>query len=307
MPRRGGRVRTIGTYFDFTAIRQITPAAALVLAAEYDRARMRVLVSAMVRAARLGKELDVDAYRLSLIDLNHWAPQVVHSLGQLGFFELLDIDEFVPEVPERDEHILPFVTGDNVDSEAIGELTGKLKDLLDKLAVPNEGTTVHLHGRIMDAIQNVRDHAYPSGVIWQYPPVGHWWVAASVDTSENRLDLIVYDQGVTIPGSIPRSPRRALISAALRRLVGIDETLIDPKYDGVAIKAAIEAGTTGTDQPHRGKGLMFMRELVTFCKRGEIRILSRNGSYVYGGKGMEDVKTHDMSIGGTLIEWRLYL
>ncbi len=306
-PRRPGRVRKIGKYFDFSAIKNITPAAALVLAAEYDRAHLRQLASVMVRASHAGKNIDPDAYRLSLIDIDRWSPQVVRTLGQLGFFQLLDFEEFVPEVPERDEYILEFVSGNNVDSEATAELTTKLRELLTKLQIPNEEIAVHLQGRIIDAIQNVRDHAYPHNISWRYPPIGRWWLTASVDAIENRLDLIVYDQGITIPGSIPISPKRALITSAFRKIFNLEEDFTNSKYDGKAIKAAIETGQSGTDKEYRGRGLIFMRDLVNFCDRGELRILSRFGAYLYRSDGVDEEWFHETSIGGTLIEWRLYL
>ena len=56
-PLRSGRIRKIEHYFDFPVIEKITPAAALVLAAEYDRARLKKIASIMIRASHAGKKL----------------------------------------------------------------------------------------------------------------------------------------------------------------------------------------------------------------------------------------------------------
>lgn len=311
-PRRPGRIRAISNYFDFVQIENITPAAALVLAAEYDRGRIRGFNAAVKVAAQnfaqRRQEVNAEKMRYPLIDVDKWNPQVLRMLYQLGFFKLLDIEDFVPNPPDRAEYILPFKSGDNVDPDALGEFTDELRLLLDRLRFPNVERITHVYGRLIDAIDNVIVHAYPSSVAnWQYPPVDRWWVTASVDSDDNRINLIVYDQGVSIPGSLPHSPRFSVISKMLYSLVGVDEAFTDPKYDGEAIKSAIEAGKSETDDPHRGKGLLFMRNLVNQVgTKGELRIMSRNGAYLYRSDGHEETSSHANSIGGTLIEWRLY-
>ena len=69
----------------------------------------------MIRSSHAGKNINLGDFRLSLIDIDRWSPQVVRTLSELGFFQLLDIEEFVPEVAERDEHIIEFVSVNNVD------------------------------------------------------------------------------------------------------------------------------------------------------------------------------------------------
>ena len=305
-PRKPGKIRTISPYFDFSTIRQITPAAALVLAAEYDRARIRRIAEVFSNASDWRK-VDPSLFQLSLIDVDRWDPNVLRTLAQLGFFELLEIPEPNPDNVVEAEHILSFRSGKNVDSAVAGGLTDELKNLLQKLKMPTTDATVHLQGRLVDAIQNVRDHAYPQNVSMRFPHVGQWWMTASVDQNENRLDVVVYDQGVTIPGSIPHSPRSSEIVNYLKKIFNLEEDVNNPIYDGKSIKAAIEVGQSGTEQPHRGRGLMFMRELVSYCRDGELRILSRNGGYSYRRNGHESEWSHPTSIGGTLIEWKLFL
>lgn len=313
LPRKPGRVRAVRNYFDFVNIENITPAAALVLAAEYDRGRIRGYNAALKTAAQNyvqhHLELDPDKMRYPLIDVDKWQPQVLRTLYQLGFFRLLDIEDFVPDPPDQAEYILPFQSGDYVDSTALGEFTIELRSLLDQLKFPNTNKVTHVHGRLVDAVENVIVHAYPTEVTdWQYPHVGRWWITASVDSDQNRINLIVYDQGVSIPGSLPYSPKFSVISGLLTSLVGIDDAFTDPKYDADAIKSAIEAGRSQTEDPHRGKGLLFMRDLVKEVgSKSELRIMSRNGAYLYRSDGHEEAWNHDSSIGGTLIEWRLYL
>ena len=73
--------RWIGTYTDIAAIRRITPAAALVLAAEFDRA---------VRRNRIG--------RRGIVNADAWDPGVARTLIEVGFLGHLSA-RFPGDVP----------------------------------------------------------------------------------------------------------------------------------------------------------------------------------------------------------------
>jgi hypothetical protein len=72
LAKRGGRIGWIRNYQNFTMLREISPGAALLVAAEYDRSR-----------ALSGP--------LAAIELDKWDPSVRAALGALGFFGLLDV------------------------------------------------------------------------------------------------------------------------------------------------------------------------------------------------------------------------
>lgn len=50
-----------------------------------------------------------------------------------------------------------------------------------------------------------------------------------------------------------------------------------------------------------------MRDFVNQCTEGYLRIMSRHGEVVFRENGQREIRNHDVSIGGTLIEWRALL
>ena len=277
----------------------------MVLAAEYDRARIRNFARTFLSKQHHHGSSD---QTIQLIDIHKWSPNIVYTLHRLGFFTLLEIDNLVPSQHEFSSRILRFRSGNNVDAQSTAELISELDQLLSPLTTFNErGTIIHLQGRLIEAIQNVHDHAYPPNISWKTPPVYRWWITASVNVENNFLHIVVYDQGISIPMSIPHSPRQQEIMSLFRKMVGKEVNEIETENDGLAIQAAFEVGRSETGKRHRGRGLMFMRELVDLCTNGELCVLSRNGGYLYRKDGHEVAWSHENSIGGTLVEWQLQL
>ncbi|WP_299640665.1 hypothetical protein, partial [Devosia sp.] len=85
----------VATYIDFRSIKSVSTAAALVLAAEYDRARQLGGAPAPV------------------FDLDEWDPEVFETLWQLGFFETvgLTLGDEEKAVVNEDVMTLRFVSG----------------------------------------------------------------------------------------------------------------------------------------------------------------------------------------------------
>jgi len=278
------RVGRIGSYSDFTKLRSISPGAALVLAAEYDRMRR---VSNVPAAA---------------LDLERWAPNVYATLMQLGFFELLGFSSSKllngpAEDPDPSLHIAPMQMGDDVN------LT-QAEDPLLKLfqeAGGNDELRVQLLGAVVDAIENVKGHAYasmPAASLRLIPPL--WWLSGSADRSSKKLTLSIYDQGMTIPFTLPThwSPRD--IRSTIRSLFQRD---FDPgtSRDGEVIRAAMELSATATGKHERGKGLAKIRQVVARCPGGRLKLISRNGIYTYAD-GREIVETLEVPLLGTFVE-----
>lgn len=74
--------------------------------------------------------------------------------------------------------------------------------------------------------------------------------------------------------------------------------------DGHMIAAATEIYRTSTGQRGRGRGFRDMKRFIDTCDDGELRVLSNRGGYRYM-KGEEQIDDQELSIGGTLIEWRV--
>ena len=116
--------------------------------------------------------------------------------------------------------------------------------------------------------------------------------------------MIFFDQGATIPVTLPRSSIRDSVQQLLTA-TGIGD--FESANDGQHIQAAVEIGRSVTKADGRGLGLSEMRELVDIAPAGSICILSRKGRYLYKKGHQEIVESTDRSIGGTLIHWRFQL
>jgi hypothetical protein len=79
----------------------------------------------------------------------------------------------------------------------------------------------------------------------------------------------------------------------------------DARSDGEAISIAVEESVSSTGMSYRGHGLAQMRQFVEMCRDGYLRIMSRNGEVVFRPGLKPQVRTYDVSVGGTLIEWNV--
>jgi hypothetical protein len=291
--RRGG---IFASYVDFESMDRITPAAALILAAEYDRAHSLF---------GLGEGL-------SAINLENWKREVRHTLQEVGFFPLLGVEPPRDYMDERDGiYTLPFMTGSEVDGALIDDLIRDLARFAEGQGVGDSEELLR-HSRAYDglgeAIQNVEDHAYPVEAVFSYPTIDRWWMTGAVEPSKKRFNLIIYDQGISIPASLPRWRRFTEFKVKFLNAFGQE---FDPDVmgsDGDTIAHAVELGESSTGKSWHGKGLPLMREIVENASKGStLRIFSRCGEYLYTLGGRPSAHSFEVPLSGTLVEWDLYL
>lgn len=287
---RNARPRFAGRYRRFEDLEIVSPAAALVLAAEYERIRLRSDVSARV------------------IDAERWKPEVLDTFWDIGFFEIVGIPQNL-EKPDLhgDFAVLPMRSGDTADGTAVTALLQDLKGLYPGGTGSTEEKMLHLYGAMVEGIVNVVRHAYPANGVYDYRPVNRWWMTGAVDREDRWTTAVIYDQGVTIPVSLPNWQHYAGVTRRIKAAMGLAPQPADPRSDGEAIAAAVEESVSSTGEPHRGHGLAQMRDFVNQCTEGYLRIMSRHGEVVFRENGQREIKNHDVSIGGTLIEWRALL
>ena len=285
-----GKPRRIGRYVSFDLIRHIDPAGALLLAAEFDRARQRF------------------GARIPAVNVDKWDPIFRQTLTGLGFFKLLEIGDDPPILSLTDQmgqwRVYPFISHRKV---APGEAGKPIADLAKSLGVDEQAFFAddrlrQMFRTVVDCLNNVFEHAYPD-IEFRYPHIGRWWLTGAVDFENRRLMISLYDQGVTIPRKLELGADNANISArkALRQL------LRNQPGDDELIKFAVENQVTTTGIEQRGKGLGKLREFVDACQTGEIRIYSRRGVYHYLKGAAAQTKVLSCSIGGTLISLQVGL
>ena len=269
-------------YIDLASVKSVSVAGALVLAAEIDRWRRLRRVTLTPR------------------DTESWSPPVKRMLMSLGFFRLLGVKHVRDgnaEVFDREVVVLPLVTDARLD----GEMLWMIGEHLSVVAtVFQQDPTIY--AALTEAAYNSTLHAYPVDYDYEYRPLSkRWWATACWYPEEKVVRFLIYDQGVGIPATLPRSEKWEKVREVIARL---------PLVGGLAndassmIEAAIEVSRTSLTGGH-GKGLKDVVAPVTGLRGGKVRILSGRGRYLCYGDGTTEKSDGDLHIGGTLIEWTI--
>jgi hypothetical protein len=295
MRRRMSWNRTIvESYIDFATLKRISPVSALVLASEYDRAINVFSINDWLRA----------------INVDSWDPEVFQTLNDVGFLSLLGVEKAADLAVRNGIVTVPFLSGTKVNGASIDKLIRAMASLADSSGVHDSDTLLQrsrVYDGLGEAIQNVEDHAYPTGAFGDYPVVKKWWMTGAVEPSKKRFTIAIYDQGISIPVSLPRWTRFAEFRSEFARVVGSEYDPVAPEYDGETIAQAVQLGRSSTGESWHGKGLPVIRKIVDNCPGGRVRILSRNGEYSYSTGQKPTYMSHSSPIAGTLVEWELLL
>lgn len=265
---------------DFSAIKQITPLSAVLLAADTDR------------WCRFGGVKPI------VIDIDRWQPEVLAMLKGLGFFELVKATNSPPiEVLQASStRMIKLMSGKRI----VRNFTRQLQHTLETIGGPLHLKT-YFHDGISEAITNVCHHAYPNPRPDNCPKWfrHHWWASGSFDASSGRLSIIFLDQGVGIPQTLPRK-------AWYERLQGLMSSLGLGNDDSAMIEAALELGRSARDIQGGGNGLPQMKEYVDASRAGSFRVISGAGEILYTkGQRIERGPVRSRNIGGTIIQWEI--
>ncbi len=283
--RQASNNRKCRLYVDFKQIKTITSSCALVLASEFDR-------FIQIRGV-IGK--------LKVFEFDKWKDEIKFLFRDMGIFNLLQIRN-IPKYFYEEKNISPikyfkFIKGNSVNGNDIVEFKNIVKEITS--GIPNERK---LQIAITEAMDNVFSHGYPDD--YMYSSVLKkklWWLSASYNQKENKLNFIFFDQGIGIPKSLKQSHSH---------LIGKIFDLFDD--DDRLVRAATVVGRTSTGKKHRGKGLPQIIEYISsYEKNGYLRITSGKGTYSLLKKSNEKMKRrsyiNNYDINGTLIEWELEL
>jgi hypothetical protein len=286
------RPTSFANYFDFTTIERFSPAAALIVASEYDRSKSLV------------------NWSIALINPDDWSAQVKSTLSDIGFFKLLEIDMSLPK-KAGDIELIPFMAGDTVSPDDALKLATTLADMVfagvddaDKAAIE---ARMKVYGPLVEAIENTILHAYPDAP--DRLTVPRWWMTGAVDRGQRHLNLIVYDQGRSIPATLPDWAQWGWIESRLARFhrrwpSDVDQQAID---DAAKIRLAMAAPRSSTGHSNRGKGFPAFKEVLAGCRRGNLRIVSRHGEFLMEAGKKPVSRPLNTPLTGTLIEWDLWL
>ncbi len=285
--RREGVGRKNRVTLDFKNIRKLSPAAALMLAAEVDRWRRKA------------------AYGLKPYQPKQWHPEIRRLLIENGFFDLLNISTVGLQSDVLDEssvRLIKFITGEF----AKGEAVDKVRTMTDAISGGGLADDLLLYDAMSEAVVNAVNHAYPAHLTPGVPWVAkRWWMAGSFDPVNDVSRMIVFDQGIGIPNSLPASSKWEKILQILDGLQ-VPSLKLSVNRDSYMIKAAVEFRRTSMGEGRgRGNGLAKMCDFVDRRPGSRLRILSGKGEYLYLGDGNDLATDRHRPLGGTLIQWEI--
>lgn len=266
----------------FDKVEKIEPAATLALAAEIYRCRK-------LRVFRRGEFVTGNYPESALINAN---------LSEFGFYSLLKIADR-PKISDQIDQterpiFLRFLTSNRVEPQLADRFVSIIETHVLEIDRVARGRLV---GAIKEAMGNVDEHAYkrPSEV---QSMSKRWYLSARVNLKTHEVMIILYDQGIGIPGTIEPD-----LIEKIRAALAFETDSSLQVSDGYTIKLATELWRTGTGQQGRGRGFRDMKRFVGLCADGELTVLSNRGRYTYVVSG-EKHETLDESLGGTVIQWR---
>jgi hypothetical protein len=268
-------------FADFSAIEELDAASGLLLAAEVDRWRRAV--------------------RKKPISHDHlWHENVRDFFHDAGLFDLLSIDPRTVRStatvgPKR--QTLRYQSGVKHEGRTADAFRRALENLIGKPIGPK----LLVYDALSEAMTNVSNHAYPRDIpLWPSGERGRWWLGGSWQPDQNIATVQMYDQGVGIPRTLPKSRHWS-------QLLPIFGRIDRERTDAGMIEAAMDYGRTSTDEAGRGKGLAQMAEWISSTGNGSLRILSGKGSLTYLPGQRPVRRILPVEFRGTLVEWEVHL
>ncbi|HBC16057.1 MAG TPA: hypothetical protein DC026_10230 [Erythrobacter sp.] len=268
-------------YANFSTIEELDPASGLILAAEIDRWR------------RTTSRTPVSFDHL-------WKKDVRDFFFQAGLFDLLHIDPAATHVSEGDEgdfETIQYRSG----IITSGEEANSFREELEAKIGGDIGPRVDVYNALSEAMSNVVWHAYQRTLgAWPKAVINRWWLGGTWSKSDNMVTVQMYDHGVGIPRTLPKSEHWSEVLPLIGR---IDSE----RSDAGMIEAAMQYGRTRTGKAGRGKGLAQMADWIESADNGSLRILSGNGSLTFL-PGRQLIKERlATEFCGTLVEWKVSL
>lgn len=277
--------------FNFQELEEVTPPALLYLAAEIFRLRQR--------------------YPGRVTGTYPGSPTISAILEELGFFKLLNVKPS-HEFAENNAAmaIVKMLSG----TGNVGESIAHVQDeIFAHLAIGPQKAS-DLYGALDEAMTNVSEHAYPerpelfSDLTGPYDPLmRRWWLLGVADKNTKEVWFLLYDQGVTIPVTLP-------LTVFDRFKIPFSSFLKDRGFstatDSIHIQLSTAVGRSQTQQSHRGKGIARMKAFVEKTERSELRIVSRYGDYCFSNDGTDCAETFsdlEKAFCGTLVSWNMKL
>ncbi len=268
---------------------------------EFEDLRFISTSAALVLTAELAKWEDALQVKLNP-NVESWDENISQQFAQLGFFNLFEKspDDIVASTATSDRHLVQYIKGKFREHSK----PRLLQERLDTIVGNEIDEWEFLHSGLVEAIINVTHHAYPKSGNYKIPDM-NWYLTGSYDVVTRQLKIVFYDQGITIPKSLPATNwgEKILHFASTRGIAsGIN--------DSTLVSAAMEMSRTRTDESDRGKGLQDILEFVKQRQQGYLAVVSGRGFFRFDvNHGSEKTTAHPIPepLLGTLIVWNVKL
>lgn len=287
-------------YFDFVNLKEISPAAALVLCSMYDVFQRR------------GGDFKV-------FDYDDWQPSVKETFAQVGFFKWLDFKGLPSSYDHSGELSIQAFASEkrHVASKPVLYLKTLVSAFNSSRALKSESTIEDTASRrvassILEAVENSVRHAYHNGTPKDIR--GRWWVGGVSYPASGEVMVACYDCGTSIPASIqestspdPKGVRKHVRKVIQRYLRTATNQEVDNELDHKRLKLALRYLYTTSGVEGGGKGLSHIASTIDECEDGSVEIFTRR-AYFCAKKGHKDrYKLLPAAMPGTLIIWRMRL
>jgi anti-sigma regulatory factor (Ser/Thr protein kinase) len=192
------------------------------------------------------------------------------TFRESGFFKYV-----ISNLSHKDtENILSIKNGNIIDPE---EAASVVKFVRGKLKIEELSITRAVYATIMEAMNNVSEHAYGT------KKDQGWWLMALPEKDSDIIHFSLVDNGKGIPVTVRKKMTERIIS-----------------NDGSLIRAAVLENRSETGIYYRGNGLPKLKKLVDNKMIKNLHIISRKGYYYVDE---DKVYTLPHKYRGTIIFW----
>ncbi|OKP25305.1 hypothetical protein [Serratia liquefaciens] len=200
--------------------------------------------------------------------------------------------------------VVSSVAGASKDPQVNQEARATIKQVLNFIKEKIYGGNIspqeaqNLYAAVTESISNVGLHAYSSeeqfkdflGIAGK-----RWWIFTRL--IEDQMFILIYDMGEGIP-----------LTLVKRDIFSVIFQMFRPETDADKIHAAVQYGETRMKSDKHGKGLPDIRRFVLDNPLGELHIFSGMGRYSYYSSSKKEEKLdYKFSVGGTLIQWNIFI
>ncbi len=258
---------------DHTRLKRITPDAALLLIAEFDRLTFHAKLTKL-RARGHSSAIEVE--------------DMLNGIGYNNYFSMKkDRSRTYSSTQTPGLTYIRHQFGNQTMPEEVDQLVEHFKTLVKFSPRRAERLTESLG----ECMTNVGIHAYPQHRKKEFR-WGHmrWWLVGYTDQSCREIYFAFLDQGIGMPSTLKRK---------------FVEKLLIPLSDPELIKMAFTEARSSTGLKFRGRGLPTLKRYIDEAPDGELVVQTGQVRCAFSPGARANAKKTDLGLAGTLLVWHV--